>query len=269
METGVVTGDANSDANASPEIARVTLKLPPFWRKNVKVWFLQVESQFVTSRITAEITKYHYVLGTLDSEVAELVTDLISRPLSKQPYSDLKNRLVEEFEESEGRKVKKLLTELELGNDKPTALLRHMRSLAGDKVSDEFLRTMFIQRLPSYVQPVLACSKDSLDNIANMADKIVDMNPSVGAITAQTGSPNLIRGSTPSAEVIERIEGQVAALTRAVQKLTMRNRSRSSSTNRGRSLSNPRYDTCWYHFKFKDQARKCVQPCNYKKSTEN
>jgi hypothetical protein len=39
-------------------------------------------------------------------------------------------------------------TELELGDKKPSQLLREMRMLAGTQVKDDFLKTIFIQRLP-------------------------------------------------------------------------------------------------------------------------
>ncbi|KAK4874635.1 hypothetical protein RN001_013995 [Aquatica leii] len=57
------------------------------------------------------------------------------------------NRFIAEFEESEGQKVNKLLTELELDDKNPSQLLREMRSLAGTQVNDDFLRTIFILRL--------------------------------------------------------------------------------------------------------------------------
>jgi hypothetical protein len=49
-----------------------------------------------------------------------------------------------------------------------------MRTLAGTQVKDDFLKTIFIQRLPVTTRSILATSKDDLDMLATMADKIVE-----------------------------------------------------------------------------------------------
>lgn len=255
------------DTNAAnPEVARVSVKIPAFWRKNVKIWFLQVESQFITAQINNEITKYHYILGSLDSEVAELVSDFICKPLTKQPYTDLKTRLIHEFEESEERKAKKLLTEIELGDRKPSTVLREMRTLANNKVSDDFLRTMFMQRLPPHARSILATSHDDLDTIANMADKIMEINqPDSQYLCATKVNSNNTDPQSTSDDRLSRLEQHLAALTASIQELKINNRQRSKS----RSPYRKKYDTCWYHYKFKEHAKKCIEPCNFKRSSEN
>ena len=111
----------------SEEIARVSIKIPPIWQKNVKIWLLQIEAQFATANITAEMTKFNYIIGSLEPDVAELLSDFLTKPLSNTPYTDLKSRIISEFEESETRKVTKLLMELELGDKKPNQLLRELQ----------------------------------------------------------------------------------------------------------------------------------------------
>jgi hypothetical protein len=86
------------------ELARVSVRIPPVWRKNIQVWFLQIEAQFSTAGITNENTKFNHVVGSRDIDVAELISDFLTRPATATPFTDLKNRLIQEFEESEGRK---------------------------------------------------------------------------------------------------------------------------------------------------------------------
>ena len=43
-----------------------------------------------------------------------------------------------------------------------------------------------------------------------------------------------------------------------------RSRSRSSSFSRERRT----YDTCWYHFKFGCEARKCIKPCRFNSTSQ-
>ncbi|GFY79180.1 hypothetical protein TNIN_127721 [Trichonephila inaurata madagascariensis] len=64
---------------------------------------------------------------------------------------------------------------MELGDRRPSDLLRQMKSLAGSSISDELIKSLWLQRLPQQTQAILSISKDSLyiNNIAEMADKII------------------------------------------------------------------------------------------------
>lgn len=174
----------------------------------------------------------------------------------------------------------KLLTELELGDKKPSQLLREMRSLAGSmQVKDDFLKTIFMQRLSVTARSILATSKDDLDTIATMADKIVEISQPGSNICAQTlQAPSIITASKindTSSERISRLETQIAELTLTVNELKTLSRSRSSSRSsrssqsrsRDRSRSaqrfNPNGALCWYHFKYRHRAKKCQSPCSY------
>jgi len=48
-----------SEANA------VVLKLPSFWTAHPEVWFAQAEAQFHIRGITADQTKYYYLVAAL------------------------------------------------------------------------------------------------------------------------------------------------------------------------------------------------------------
>ncbi|KAF6210590.1 hypothetical protein GE061_013696 [Apolygus lucorum] len=116
MATGTSKSDSDESGNRGEQIARISIKIPPLWRRNVKVWRLQVDAQFASSPVTQELTKYNYVLASLDGDVAELISDLLLKPLSNTPYTDLMIRLQTEFEISEGRKGKELV---DLGRQNP------------------------------------------------------------------------------------------------------------------------------------------------------
>lgn len=46
-------------------VANVSVKLLPFWPSNQEVWFAQVEALFTTQRITAQKTRFDYVITSL------------------------------------------------------------------------------------------------------------------------------------------------------------------------------------------------------------
>ena len=47
----------------------VSLKLPTLWTSQPEVWFTQAEAQFTLRGITADETKYFYILASLDQEM--------------------------------------------------------------------------------------------------------------------------------------------------------------------------------------------------------
>lgn len=136
-------------------------------------------------------------------------------------------------------------------------------------MTSDLLKSLWLQRLPSNVQAILAISAESLDNLANMADKICEV-PSSSEV-------NLIQSSVPSSISNTTIEFQIAELSKQVAMLnakmnhqnrpgsrTSRQRSRSRTPAHGFRGSSQSEAICWYHKRFKAQASKCIKPCTFK-----
>jgi len=70
-----------------------------------------------------------------------------------------------------------LLNQTELGerNQSHSRFLRRLKELAGGKASDELLTSLWIQRLTTSVQDVLATCSDDLDKFAITADRLHDV----------------------------------------------------------------------------------------------
>jgi hypothetical protein len=66
---GEPTAPVQTEAPAlrNPEVDRVTVRVPPFWSNEPALWFSQLESQLALANVTADITKFHYVVSNLDS----------------------------------------------------------------------------------------------------------------------------------------------------------------------------------------------------------
>ncbi|GBM83786.1 hypothetical protein AVEN_42470-1 [Araneus ventricosus] len=62
---------------------------------------------------------------------------------------------------------------MQLGDRKPSRLLLKIKSKAENKISEELLKSLFLQRLPTHMQQILAISNDKLDRLAEMADGIM------------------------------------------------------------------------------------------------
>ena len=93
-----------------------------------------------------ERTRFDYVVASLDPEFSLEVRDLILAPPDGHPYSTLKDQLIKRTAASEQRRLQQLLTAEELGDRKPTQLLRRMQQLLGDAAGsnpdNSFLRVV-------------------------------------------------------------------------------------------------------------------------------
>lgn len=256
------------------EIHKVSVKIPPFWRQNPELWFSQIESQFIMSKISIDATKYHTLVAAIDSSVLSQVSDIILQPPSENLYQTLKKRLIECFADSEQKRMKLLLQDIELGDKKPSQLLLEMKNLAGSAFSDKLVQSLWIQRLPVQTRSILSISSEKLDKLASMADKIHEMNESLSICETSSGNVNF-----------NKLSAQVAALTKKFEdfqsdhfnynKSHKGRRSRSSSRSKkdgisSRSFSKTGCDRnviCWYHQKYANRAQNCRSPCSFNRSS--
>lgn len=247
-----------TETQSSAQVGRVSVKLPPFWDRNPLLWFANIEAQFKISAITEDETQYYYVVAALSSEILSYISDIIMTPPAKDKYALLKERLISEFSDSEQKKIKAILSELTLGDDKPSHLLRKMKQLAGKAVTDDFLKTLWLQRLPTQVQAILSVSEDSLDKLGVMADKI---HETTGAHIEEVHCTK-----TQTSELSE-LRAQISELSKQIERLSRNpeRQRRDSSSYRHRSKTPKQHAQCWYHWKFGEAANHCKPPCNYKK----
>lgn len=236
------------------ENARISFSAPPFWKANVELWFLQLESHFVTAGITDDMTKFHYVIAAVDIEVLSYVSDIVLTPPTENRYFTLKTRLIEHFSEFESTRLRTLLQDLQLGDKRPSQLLLEMiqRLAANDLLNEDALRTVWMQRLPLNVQQILSVSTDKLSVLAKIADKIYDVYGLVPTNSAVQQDDRLAA-----------LEKQISQLSETIEHLsrTFRHRRSISPNQRKRSPSPTDQEFCWYHLQFGMNARKCTSPC--------
>lgn len=242
------------------------VQIPVYNRSDPALWFIMCESTFALATpkpITESLTKYNYLVSHLPPDIASLVRDVLIKPDATDPYTKLKTELINRSGESSQQEIRKLLSGEELGSRKPSELLRDMKRRAESlSVPENLMMELFLQRLPSSVQSILAAvSELSLDKAAEISDKILEVTPSpvenlaVSKINDQSLESKLFRE-------IEKLNKRIDQLS------TSRGRSpfRGYKNPRNRSNSNKRDSSvCWFHRRFGNKCKeeKCVKPCSW------
>ncbi|GFT12121.1 transposon Tf2-9 polyprotein [Trichonephila clavipes] len=254
-------------------MAEITaVKIPPFNFNDPQLWFSTCERTFalgVPKAITDTFTKFNYIVSNLPPEAAAIVRDLIITPDETDPYGAIKAQLIQRTGESSQQEIRKLLTGEELGDRKPSELLRTMnRRAASHNVPEELMLELFLQQLPTAVQTILASiTPITVEKAAEVADRILEVStPTVSLST------NAIASSSENRilQEIERLHKRIDDLTMKERRTPeRRNSSRPRNRSRNRSFSRSRESCCWYHKKFQERAKKCIPPCSYKEKNES
>ncbi|KAJ8704331.1 hypothetical protein PYW08_013055 [Mythimna loreyi] len=290
VTTGMETGGARAAATAAttstvtPDCAviSVTSRIPEFWTKMPRLWFDQFESVMAPQKQGDE-AKYHLVISKLNMDVLQQVSDILRNPPSQDKYMALKDRLISVYEESAEQQFRKLVSEIELGNQKPSQLLRHMADLGrNSEISGQALCNLWLAKLPTAVKAGLAVTQEKdLNKLANIADKIVD-NLNANSIAAVCSEPtpsssNQICAVGDLLTMINKLSLEVAALReqghrrnnfRGRGKRYGRSRSRSRGARSRMTPEDPNW-LCKYHFRYRARATRCEKPCTWVEKKEN
>ncbi|XP_045453892.1 uncharacterized protein K02A2.6-like [Melitaea cinxia] len=183
------------------------------------------------------------VIARLEKQDIEQISDLLYNPPESKPYQAIKERLITAYEESDNRQFQKLLSEMELGDQKPSHLLRRMRDLARDRIPDATLRILWTNHLPPHIRSVLAVSdsfstKTALEELALLADKMLEQHREVAAVSTTLPPPTSASQNIDTNFLIN----EIRKLSIEIAQLKSRQPQHNFRRNRSRSRSyNPRY----------------------------
>ena len=214
----------------------IALKLPDFWPSDPELWFAQVEALFEAQNITQEKTKFAHVVR----------------------YKAIKDELQKRVCMSRRQQLQQLLHLEDLGDRKPSQLLRHMLKLRGgtaaDADQDEIFREIFLQKLPLTVRTALAIHKGkTLRDLAEMADNMVEVQ---GPQQNRQGQVDMLQQEDPQ---IATLSSEIKKIWRAIQ----------SQSKLQLETTTPKPEICWYHERFGAKATKCREPCTFRPNTGN
>ncbi|GFV37638.1 retrovirus-related Pol polyprotein from transposon 17.6 [Trichonephila clavipes] len=137
-----------------------------------------------------------------------------------------------------------------------------MKELSNGQLQDDFLQSLWLQRMPPHIQTVLSASSEPLDKLAIIADKVSEVVGASSTICAATTVPPPSQSSSCSAQpTMDSLARQIQELSLQVAELTRernssrhqryssdrrRSHSRSRSVNRGSGI-------CYYHRRYKSR----------------
>lgn len=257
----------NTDAPTPPEekIFAYAVKLPQFWPRNPEVYFEQIEATFRTSKITVSRTKYDYLLQAIPGEVMENVMDvLVKCRTCDTPYEELKKQLIQRHSVSESSRVEQLLSDLEIGDRKPSEFFRSMSNTARNApgISEDLVKTLWLRRLPQGLETLLKpfVETKDIDAITKLADELHDVQKRRSTVASVNKSEEDSR--------FDKLQSEMSEIRKMIAQMSYNDnssRSRSRSKSRDRKFSSPdasKSRLCYFHFKFGDEATKCKgQPC--------
>ncbi|XP_011404611.1 PREDICTED: uncharacterized protein LOC105313122 [Amphimedon queenslandica] len=198
---------------------------------------------------------YDYVVGSLSPDIATKVPDIILKTQHVDQYDTLKAALIERTAASERHHLQQLVTGEELGDGKPSQLLRQMEQLLGDQAAantQPFLKELFLQCLLSNVRMVLAFTPATatIQDLAVLTDKVMEV------LEQPNSSPPVI--NTVNSKLATELAQLKQELTQL--KLSLRPQKKSFSCSRSpprqpQKNANPQCSFCWYHQYFSKDAK--------------
>lgn len=252
----------------SDEVYKHNVKLPPYWPSSLNTWFIQVESQFAINRITSEVTKYNYLVSALPQDVAETLTDILDQPHQTTPFTQLKDAIINRHSLSIERRIKRIISDEDMGDKSPSDFYRRLKQLAGTSgtVTDDLIRKLWLSRLPHLINiSLIPLGDQSIDTVLDTADKIYDAmqtSTNVTNISALSNKPSTSSSSVSHIQDIQSLHNEIKELRGMIAKISFtdrnprsrsRNKEGSNNSNRNRSRSRSRFDSsgsfCWYHFR--------------------
>ena len=248
---GAADAEVNAISVANP------LKIANFWEDDPHTWFLRLEMQFLTRKITLDETKFAHVIQTLDRRQTKEIKAILRNPPKGTSYPAIKAALIQVFDKTQLQKDTELLSMFTLGDRDPRSFIRELRALNEDP--ETLLRAIVINALPLDVRGALGSmpSTCSHEEIGEQAFKIIDLRKERKAVNAVKCREDPESGD----------EDEVNAVHRGPPRSTGRGKGQKGQRRPQRGGDDREKDdgvfVCFAHKKFGQQAYTCKSGCSF------
>lgn len=270
VDSGLSTAESANSTPVSPgagantvAVVYARLPVPPMSNTNIEAWFTTMDFWFTASGITTDKQKTATILAALDPNVIAQLGDVIASLPQNDRFEFVKQKIIDHFADSEQRRLNRLLSELPLGDKKPSELYYEMKRVAGSTLGEAALKGLWTKRLPELAQPVVAASSGTAAEFTKIADSIVDAIAPSHINKVETTQPNEIEGLRVAINELSKKFDKLRSRSRSRNRRQSNFHPRSRSRNRSQAAgtSTGALDECWYHKRYGRDARKCRSPC--------
>ena len=252
-------------------VQAVSAKIPDFWPEDTKVWFQQVDAQFRIAKITTEQTKFDHVIQKLDRDTVKRVRDLVSSPPERDPYTQLKDRLLGCFKRSPYEELLDFHNVTTLGDRRPSELMDELLSAIpsispATEGASLWIAFGFLHRLPDHLRSLITALdlKPDMRLLAEQADRLWMASGGAAQATRRTAPFVNALPLNDLAEALPRTEEEaVISAVRQFRRNNFRPAPKSSQDQRERPLSHSMH-ACDPHTRHGKNSwycdGKCAQP---------
>ena len=261
--------------------------LPKFDAKNVDLWIKRIEAAYSRASITTAKDKFAFLETQFEVTFNPKINTFLFDPApTSTSWEEFLAYLRKEYGRTQQQKAASVLDGIDREGRRPSQLLAFIDDRMDNVSIEDIKKEMLLRQLPREVRHALSevAETATAAEIAEKADNYFDregkqLNTATGTGINSVGEANN-EAATDSREINAAFGNQSrsrssfqshqrqqhpAPESTSTSGFRQRNVSSSRQGN-GRSKSRPRlYDgECFYHNKYKDQARNCQEGCKHK-----
>lgn len=293
---------SNRDDDIDKGVSMVSnaVKIPPplMDTGNLEGFFLAVEYWFAASGITAtqDSKRFNFIMAQVPQKaLVELKAKFEMLPATGK-YEFAKTTLTAHYSESQQRRMQRVLSEMALGDAKPSQLYYDMRRVANGSISDELLLDLWATRLPANIQHLVVANQGPVNEKVAIADAVMESQRwrPINAISSATprGAPtdhapprndpqcshakcldawrdvrqylHSIKNTLQDIQSTMRVTTPDRSPTARTRRYSTTSDSSTGTQRTAPSANRATNDVCWYHEKHGVRATKCRSPCSFK-----
>ncbi|XP_043605531.1 uncharacterized protein LOC122577880 isoform X2 [Bombus pyrosoma] len=175
--TGIEKTDVKKEVRATNTVkSTFRVSIPPFWPKNIELWYAVLENEFKLARITDDDSKFSLIVANIQLEYLEQIPYISGELPAAERYERLKRELIKKFSESESTRMQKFVSDKKIGDRKPSQFYWDLRKVAPVSISDDLVLATWKIRLPEHIQyALIVVNIDEVKTAMKLADKIYNI----------------------------------------------------------------------------------------------
>lgn len=269
--------EEQQDEHVAAEIAAGTafprIPLPIMVDGSIDAYFMSLDFWFLASGVQNDTRRFNTVMAQVPPAKLLELRSIIDACPDRNKYNYIKQKLIEHFADSQQRRLQRVLSDMPLGDKKPSQLYYDMSRTANGALSDAVLLDLWAARLPTHAQAAVVASQGAVSERVRIADAITESMSmrSINSFESSSSSSSSLPTADAQWPGMDVLRSEISAMFRSFEaglRQTGRSHSRVRDVSRNRSQSRGREDSdlCWYHRRFGNKATTCRRPCKFSRT---